>query len=319
MSCYSHRELADLQSLGNCTGVTILSSLLQVAPNWLVSDGRLLFWTTSETPGLLAMPVDGGAITILLAGAVGGNFLAVDDVNVYVMQFTDSGKMNGIPLFRIIRIPKKGGTATLVNESGAEVLAATTLGTTAYWLEAVGTVGSGWDLPLAMRSGSLKSGSISLIAKWTRGPDNPPDEIGVTRSTAFLVEPRSAGWNQQFFSMSAGPAGEEPIKGATACNFLVSDTDAAYCSQTTGSNLRVANDGTRTSMGAAISSSYIVFDDTYAYWADMASVGTIMKAPKAGGGAATVLARDTSPTAIAVDAKSVYWSDVGGYIKRIPK
>ena len=54
------------------------------------------------------------------------------------------------------------------------------------------------------------------------------------------------------------------------------------------------------------------------YWADMTTVGTIMKAPKSGG-SSTVLARDTSPTAIAVDANSVYWSDAEGYIKSIPK
>jgi hypothetical protein len=68
-----------------------------------------------------------------------------------------------------------------------------------------------------------------------------------------------------------------------------------------------------------VSSSYIVFDDTYAYWADKTSAGSIVKAPKAGGGTATVLASDTSPTAIAVDARSVYWSDMAGYIKSVAK
>ena len=63
----------------------------------------------------------------------------------------------------------------------------------------------------------------------------------------------------------------------------------------------------------------MVFDDTYVYWVDETTVGAIMKAPKAGGGTATMLARDTSPTAIAVDATSVYWADMGGYIKRVPK
>ncbi len=48
------------------------------------------------------------------------------------------------------------------------------------------------------------------------------------------------------------------------------------------------------------------------------TVGTIMKTPKAVGGSATVLARDPSP-AIAVDANSVYWTDINGYIKSIPK
>jgi hypothetical protein len=44
-----------------------------------------------------------------------------------------------------------------------------------------------------------------------------------------------------------------------------------------------------------------------------------MKAPKARVGTATVLAQDTSPTAIAVDANSAYWGDEAGYIKSIPK
>ncbi len=37
----------------------------------------------------------------------------------------------------------------------------------------------------------------------------------------------------------------------------------------------------------------LLADDTYAYWADMTTVGTVMKAPKAGGGSATGIARDT--------------------------
>jgi hypothetical protein len=44
-----------------------------------------------------------------------------------------------------------------------------------------------------------------------------------------------------------------------------------------------------------------------------------MKAPKAGGGTATVIAQDTNPTAIAVDANSVYWSDEAGHLKSVPK
>ncbi len=78
----------------------------------------------------------------------------------------------------------------------------------------------------------------------------------------------------------------------------------------------IASDGTPTTLGAV---PYIVFDDTYAYWANNATAGTIMKALKSGGGTATVIARDTSPTAIAVDARSVYWSDAAGYIKSVAK
>jgi hypothetical protein len=85
-----------------------------------------------------------------------------------------------------------------------------------------------------------------------------------------------------------------------------------------GPNLTVSSSGTTTPLGSAINSSYITFDDTYVYWADEIAVGSIMKAPKAGG-TATVVAWDASPTAIAVDANSVYWSDAAGYIKSIAK
>ena len=100
---------------------------------------------------------------------------------------------------------------------------------------------------------------------------------------------------------------------------MTSDTDAIYCAEGSGSNLRIANNGTSTNLGASEGSSYIVIDDAYAYWVDRATVGTVMKAPKAGGGTATVLARDANPNAIAVDATSVYWSDMAGYIKSVAK
>jgi hypothetical protein len=65
----------------------------------------------------------------------------------------------------------------------------------------------------------------------------------------------------------------------------------------------------------AINARRALQEDTNVYWVDNTTVGTIMKAPKAGGGTATVLVHDTSPTAIAVDANSIYWSDQDGYIK----
>src|SRR5580658_7489473 len=42
-------ELTQLQGEGDCTGVSILAPEGQVPANELVSDGRLLFWTTSQT------------------------------------------------------------------------------------------------------------------------------------------------------------------------------------------------------------------------------------------------------------------------------
>jgi hypothetical protein len=67
-----------------------------------------------------------------------------------------------------------------------------------------------------------------------------------------------------------------------------------------------------------LTGSALAFDDTYVYWLDIETVGTIMRVPKTGG-TATVIARDTSPVAIAVDANAIYWSDAGGFIMRLAK
>jgi hypothetical protein len=87
----------------------------------MVSDGTLLFWTTASTPGLLAMPVGGGAVTVLLDGPLTNTnaynvavpddtFLAVDDTNVYVLMRNT-----------LVRLPKSGGSATLVTAAGASL------------------------------------------------------------------------------------------------------------------------------------------------------------------------------------------------------
>jgi hypothetical protein len=305
-------ELAQLESGGNCTGVSVLAAQIQVQPNLLVSDGTMLFWTTTGSPSLLAMPVMGGPITILLNDPITNPvyqdftnpFLAVDNVNVYVLV------NNGI-----VRIPKNGSTATLVNEPGSVVQAVTTLGNTAYWTEFDTSPPVWWTSIL--KSAPLQGMSVSEVATFVI-QEPTWRNFAVTSSAVF--------GGSYFFPLSAVPASGmtnvTSLPAAARCGTLTSDTSAVYCnctSSTTCSNVAIASDATTAALGTAISSSYIVFDDTYAYWADMTTVGTIMKAPKAGGGTATVLARDTSPTAIAVDANSVYWSDQEGYIKSVPK
>jgi hypothetical protein len=295
-------ELAQLQAAGECTGVSILASEIQVPPNLLVSDGTLLFWTTTSTPGLLAMPARGGPITIVLNEPISncftcGPFLAVDAVNVYVL-------MNN----QLVRIPKRGGAATLVNEPAATLAGVTSLGGVAYWAEwAPGA--------LLVKSVPLLGGTISSVATFAgSGPAFTVGPIGVTSSALFF--PTVDGGLLD--SPQSGTPALVPQFSVGAMTSITSDTNAVYCAVSSGPNLSVSSGGTTTPLGSAINSSYITFDDTYVYWADQIAVGSIMKAPKAGG-SATVVAWDTSPAAIAVDANSVYWSDADGYIKSIAK
>jgi|HubBroStandDraft_2_1064218.scaffolds.fasta_scaffold399362_1 hypothetical protein len=167
---------------------------------------------------------------------------------------------------------------------------------------------------------AVDGGPIARIAKFDI-PALPPNSLAVSASAVFFGS-QSVDLNE--FPMTGVPSGGPPTVTAGGPNystgyFITSDTDGIYCAKTSGSNLVITGATTATSHGPAVSSQTIVFDDTYVYWVDDTTVGTIVKAPKAGGGTATVLASDTSPTAIAVDARSVYWTDEGGYIKSIAK
>jgi hypothetical protein len=260
---------------------------------------------------LLAVPVAGGPVTILRgdpitnpAYGMGGftnPFLAVDDVDVYVL-------MNN----SLVRIPKDGSPATLVNETGGVVQAATVLGGSAFWLE-FDTSPPQWWMSI-LKTSPLQGNGISQLATFT---------IEVNWWTNFAVTSSTVFASYYSFSLNAanGMTPVDAVPAAQSCQTLTSDTNAVYCSCSASngcSDTAIASSGAATTLGQAISSSVIVADDTYVYWADETTVGTILKAPKTGGGA-IVLAHDANPTAIAVDGASVYWSDQDGYIKRVPK
>jgi hypothetical protein len=322
------------------TVVTVLASQIQLPPNLIVSDGTSLFWTTSPpdagcpfppiAQGLFSMPVGGGTVTTLLDVqpvpdcTQPGPFLAVDDVNVYALAQTATVQS---PVYSLMRIPKNGAAATLVNEAGTEAACPTSLGGTVYWIQIphpnLGVSGCGsttMDVATFM-SAPLLGGTVATLAM---SVTSPPCSIAVTSKT--LVVEEATNLLSFYFSLTgagfAPPACDPPSRTLVTpgpCIFLTSDTDAVYCASATGSNLRIAGDGTFTPLGLAVNSSYIVFDDTYVYWVDSTTVGAIKKAPKAGGGNATVLAWDTNPTGIGIDANSIYWGNQQGYIKSIPR
>jgi hypothetical protein len=294
-------------------GATIIASLIQLPPYNLVSDGTSLFWVTATGTGgpVWSMPVLGGPITTVVPGMIGGGYLAVDDVNVYYWGADG--------LYRASK--SGGGSPSLVNEAGATVIGATSLGNRGYWNELVtrtgpGPAGAG---VFAVKSAPLQGGAVTLVAQFTT-QSRQGNLIGVTATTVFLG---MYGGPLSSFPLASGiPDGGMPIDvpGTEGTNFLVSDTDAVYC-ETGSSIVRVASDGTTTTLGMVVGNSAqanVAIDDTYVYWADSATVGTIMRVPKTGG-TATIIARDTVPFAIAVDANAVYWADQAGNIMRLPK
>jgi hypothetical protein len=260
------------------------------------------------------MPVTGGPIqTVVPGNNVTGSFLAVDDINVY-FQSSDG----------LYRAPKSGvGSPTLLNEpTMSRIGSATALGGSAFWIEVEGSLPQSI---LRIKTAPLKGGPTSVVAQFTaaRTQSFSDSVVGVTSTTAFL----QGGGLQGLASIPIGtgvPDGGGPVDidagVSSGFQLLVSDTDAIYWTDLT-TLLRVASDGTATFLGSVASGfagGTVAYDDTYVYWVDALTVGTIMRVPKTGG-APTVLARDTRPLAIAVDAHAVYWNDDAGNILRLAK
>lgn len=291
-------------------GATIIASGIQATPTTLAADGTSVFWIDALA-GILSVPVKGGTIATVVPGMIGDGFLAVDDMNVYYLG----------PAGGLYRAPKGGGgQPTLVSEAGAPIRGATVLGARAYWVDGSATAPIQVGTPVAVKSAPLTSGPVSLVAQFNAGGSRGGGmTIGVTASTVFL-----SGTGLSSFPLSSGvPDGAMPGGGlgvTQACRVMVSNSDAVYCDD--GSIVRIASDGATTALGSVLSDGLvgndIALDDTYVYWVDAVTVGTIMRAPKTGG-SASIVARDTVPVAIAVDANAVYWSDQGGNIMRLAK
>ena len=296
-------------------GPTVIASQIQQTPTNLVSDGTSLFWVSFDDVGgsLERMSVTGGPITAVVSGMLPGSAdLVVDEVNVYYQGQTGE----------LYRTPKDGsGSPTLISEAGTAVDGWTTLGANAYWTKSIEAPPPGGNLTVVVLSAPLEGGAISVLGQFTLEALQAGGGIGVDSTTVFLTTfPGSL----SYFPESAGiPDGGAPTPApgtAPSCSYFLSDTDAAYCAAL-GSILALHDDGTTTTVGP-LDSMYggglMALDDTYVYWVDSVTVGTIMRAPKAGG-TATILARDVDPVAIAVDANAVYWSDEAGNIMRLAK
>lgn len=236
------------------------------------------------TPQSVLLP----AVESVVPGNIGAGFLWVDDT--YVYHQNDQSDLLG----EIDRAPKNGsGPSTPIVEPGGdagdadqeEIGAATVLGNTLYWIDVFFDSTGQQDTSILVKSMPLEGGPVAVFLGGSETPleyflrNAAPTDGGIVATTV------DAG------GTAAG----------VLCSQLLSDVDAVYCSSFSPSSvLRVSSDGTTTNLGTQIvgqNGAGLGFDDTYVYWVDSVTVGTIMRAPKTGG-TATIFARDTSPLAL---------------------
>jgi hypothetical protein len=308
-------------------GPTVVASSIQLVPTSLVSDGTSLFWWSSaDASGLSSVPIAGGAIVTVVPGPIAtyppgymqpnplSPFLAVDGANVYYPG------PNGI-----YRAPKGGGgSPVLVNEtSDAGVIIGWTMrGADLYWMEAAELGVSSFLLKRA----PLQGGAASISAQGVTVDASCVGPLAVTATTVFASLLRQPGVESFPLGLDGGSPAQVWAGMDNTCSSLISDDDAAYClslvylgSAGVASTIeRLTNDGTTLALASGPSISDLAIDGDFVYWTEQTAPGAVRKVPKAGG-PSVLVASDDDPVAVAVDARAVYWSDVGGNIMRLAK
>ena len=264
--------------------LSTLTAEVKAAPLRMVSSGNALFWVDAKTPSIEKLPAAGGAPSTLTTAVTASNFLAVDTENVYFLANGD-----------IQRVPQTGGEATAITNDG-KVGSATLRSGVLYWLRGSEENAEAWTMPL---------------------PNGTATRIGSTKQSAELAIAATA----SHLFVSTSQLSRIPLCGANAgvsekvdaglCASLVADDTSAFCGLT-----RVNQDGSVTQLSDIFALNSALDGDSI-YFANAKENNRLERIAKTGG-ASSVVSGD-SVTAIAVDAKAVYWATSDGQVKRLLK
>jgi hypothetical protein len=277
-------------------GVQTVVSGLATTPYLMVSDGTSLYWTDINTGNITTMPVKGGK-TNILATMSGWEFIAVDGTYVYYLG------PNGLDA-----TPKSGGTAIRLSDGSGSPSAGTISGSTAYWAQ---LSVAGPTAQLQIKSAAIPSGASSLVAEISSGVANLVQQMVVASGAIFYTA-------VHLNVIRIG--GSAPMLVPVGCQYLLSDTQSAYCVPRDGDATEIVADGTVTNLTPVVNAQGSALDASYLYAAtNPATAGTIVKMPKQGG-SSTIVATDSVPVAaVAVDDAAIYWATTDGHIRKVAK
>lgn len=278
---------------GSQKGLTVLASG-QDTPVAIAVDSTNVYWMNQGTGyggTVMKVPLCGGTPVTLAAvdaGRIGG--LAVGREGIYYTHFTDG---------TVMRLPLGGGVPSvfasgLPSPSGIAVDRANV-----YWADFFAGI---------VVSEPLGGGVVTTLSSGQSGPDG----IAVDAENVYWTNDVPIGTVLKA-SLAGGPpigvgGGDHPkaiavgggiVAWATAKNVMAAPI--------VGGSPTVLHEGASTYTTLAV-------DGANVYWGDKSS--PVIDSAPVGGGTTTTVSSATFPLGITVDCSSLYWTDVGGTVKK---
>ena len=306
-ACCAHGQTGAIKSLGTGGGTPVTVRADIAAPIGISADASQLVWTAGGPVGeiegfgnLSRSALDGSQEATLVEAAGGGPF-ATDGLSVYFA--------NG---FTIKRVPALGGRVERVLIGDAPVRDIAVDGTNLYWVEEGAT--------LSIRTRSFGGGVPTTLAIG----NGPGSVLRLNATHVYWLDHEDA--VRRVAKSGGNPETIVPTTTGGITDFVL-DAANVYYAEWDGKRIRKlsAAGGTATTltMPAQVDQTRrLTVDGASLYWIDQLELDKI----SVNGGQPTTLVRNLDnlpdpPSAIAVDAQSVYWTEVAGFTinKATPK
>jgi hypothetical protein len=251
----------------------------------IVTDDRYVYWI-NDTPNVIRrVPKTGGAVFDvgpILSPVQHG--MAIDDAYVYA----GSGEID--------RVPKAGGSPSLVAQGENAAYGMTADATTFYWAEITGPV----------RSTPKTGGPVNDLA-FAKGGATEVLTDGAFAYYTTWYPPNGGAWR-----VPIGGGTSQLLQNAAYSDYLAIDATNLYWDTRTSSSgpgsvwTVPKTGGTAIALAPTADGMGLAVDDTYVYWAD--AFDHISRVPKKGGPAAVFIAGLRNVRALAIDTYCVYWT-----------